>query len=97
MKLQTGYKKAAKLIPIFLILICGVCFLFFLHQRKSSTVETLGEGETIKWVDFNIPYETLCKAYEIDIATYKEEKHIDWIELLAYFAAKTGGNFKGSM
>lgn len=97
MKTQTGYKKAARLIPIFLILICGVCLIFFLHQKDSPVVETLGEGGTIKWVDFNIPYETLCKAYEVDIATYKEEKHIDWVELLAYIAAKTGGNFKGSM
>ena len=97
MKLQIGNKKAARLIPIFLILICGVCLPFFLHRGRPSAVETLGEGETIKWVDFNIPYETLCKAYEIDVATYKEEKHIDWVELLAYIAAKTGGNFKGSM
>ncbi len=47
----------------------------------------------IKWVDFNVSYEALCKAYEIDVSTYEEEVHLSWIELLAYVAAKNGGEF----
>ena len=48
---------------------------------------------TIKWVDFNISYEALCKAYEYDVNTYGEKCHLNWIELLAYVAAKNGGSF----
>ncbi len=47
----------------------------------------------IKWVDFSVSYEALCAAYQWDVDTYESERHIDWIELLAYTAAKTGGNF----
>lgn len=52
-----------------------------------------GKEESIKWVDFNVSYEALCKAYEYDMDTYGKEMHLDWIELLAYTAAKNGGDF----
>lgn len=52
-----------------------------------------GENEYIKWVDFNVSYEALCKAYELDVSSQSEECRLNWIELLAYAAAKTGGNF----
>lgn len=67
------------------------------RTQDGAVAETMGKGETIKWVDFNIPYEVLCKAYDADIATYEEDCHIDWIELLAYLAAKNGGDFKGGV
>ena len=47
----------------------------------------------IKWVDFSISYEALCSAYDWDVETHGTEHAIDWIELLAYTAAKTGGSF----
>ena len=53
-----------------------------------------GEDKTfIKWVDFTVPYEALCKAYDYDIDTYGQNIHLNWIELLAYTAAKYGGTF----
>lgn len=55
-------------------------------------METSSEGY-IKWVDFDVSYEALCKAYECDVASYGSDCHLDWIELLAYVAAKNGGSF----
>lgn len=48
-------------------------------------------AETIKWVDFRIPYESLQYAMEQDITTFEEEKHISWIDALSVAACRTGG------
>ena len=48
-------------------------------------------AELIKWVDFNVPYESLQYALEQDIATFEQEKHISWIDTLALAACRTGG------
>lgn len=48
-------------------------------------------ADTIKWVDFRIPYESLEYAMEQDIATFEEEKHISWIDSLSLAACRTGG------
>ena len=48
-------------------------------------------AEPIKWVDFRVPYESLKYAMERDIATFEEEKHLDWIQILALAACRTGG------
>ena len=48
-------------------------------------------ADTIKWVDFRIPYESLRYAMEQDIATFEEEKHISWIDSLSLAACRTGG------
>jgi len=45
----------------------------------------------IKWVDFDVPYESLKYAMEQDINTYEQEKHISWIDILAVAACRTGG------
>ena len=45
----------------------------------------------IKWVDFTVPYASLKYAMDQDIATFAEEKHISWIDILALAAANTGG------
>lgn len=61
-----------------------------------SNVED-SDGNTttqIKWVDFTVSYEALCRAYEWDVETHGTDCHINWIELLAYTAAKTGGKFE---
>ena len=51
------------------------------------------EDDYIKWVDFTVSYEALCQAYEWDVETHGTEHEIDWVELLAYTAARTGGEF----
>lgn len=48
-------------------------------------------AEPVKWVDFQVPYESLKYAMEVDIATYDQEKHISWIDILALSACRTGG------
>ena len=48
----------------------------------------------IKYVEFNVPYIALTKALNLDIASQKEEKKLNWIEILSYLAAKYGGDFK---
>ena len=47
----------------------------------------------IKWVDFTVSYEALCQAYDWDVDTFDTEHHVEWIPLLAYTAARTGGEF----
>ncbi len=48
-------------------------------------------AEPIKWVDFQVPYESLKYAMDVDIATFELEKHISWIDILALAACRTGG------
>ena len=48
-------------------------------------------AETIKWVDFQVPYESLKYALEQDITTFDQEKHLSWIDILALSACRTGG------
>ena len=49
------------------------------------------KADTVKWVDFQVPYESLKYAMEQDIATSEQEKHIPWIDVLALAGARTGG------
>ena len=64
----------------FLFMIC-----FALLQPASA------QADTIKWVDFAVPYESLQYAMEQDIATFEEEQHLSWIDILALSACRTGG------
>ena len=48
-------------------------------------------AEPIKWVNFDIPYESLKLAMDTDITTSEQEKHISWIDILALSACRTGG------
>ena len=49
------------------------------------------DAETIKWVDFGVPYESLKYAMEADVSTAEKEKHISWIDILAVSGCRTGG------
>jgi len=49
------------------------------------------EAAVIKWVDFDVPYESLKYALDQDIATFEQEKHCSWIDILALAACRTGG------
>ena len=48
-------------------------------------------GDTIRWVDFDVSYESMKYALEQDILTSQQEKHISWIDTLALAACRTGG------
>ena len=74
--------------------VVGVIFLLCVIKiYTESYIAVSGKNDYIKWVDFNISYEALCKAYELDVETYQEPIHVNWIELLACVAAKNGGDF----
>lgn len=48
-------------------------------------------AQSIQWVDFQVPYASLKYAMEQDIATFEQEKHIGWIDILTLAACRTGG------
>lgn len=48
----------------------------------------------IKWMSFDIPYEALAKAKNIDIQSHGGEHPVRWVDLLAYLGTKYGGNWK---
>lgn len=88
---------------------CVIILLCSLHQADVADYTVKDEQEDaiqisdslsvtsdncIKWVDFNVSVEALSKAYEYDVDTYKEPVHLNWIELLAYGAARSGGTFQ---
>lgn len=91
------YKKIIRIalsLEILAFIITAV-FLALWKQNQNESIKVTSDG-TIKWVDFNVSYDALCKAYEADISTYGKSEHIDWVQLLAYTAAKNGGEFKKS-
>ena len=59
-------------------------------EAESATSESY-----IKWVDFSPTYSALSDAMELDISTYKTQRHLSWIDTLSYLACKNGGNFSG--
>lgn len=63
------------------------------ENSVSAANSVSAEADYIKWVDFNVSYEALCEAYDWDVESYNSQYPISWIELLAYTAAKTGGEF----
>lgn len=69
----------------------GIWEILEKHQQ-GEMVET-ESGDYIKWVDFTVPEEAMSKAYQYDVDSYGEKVHVNWIELLAYAAAKQGGDF----
>lgn len=67
-------------------------------DSKSSSVQKGNNDQKkdkdfIKWVDFTVPYEALCVAYDLDVESHDTDVPLNWIELLAYTAAKNGGTF----
>lgn len=86
--------------------ICSIMLCTFVSFVLSSTASLLenkavsviarntdDSDKPIKWVDFDVTYEAMKKAMEIDIETYGEKTHINWIDILAYLGAKYGGDF----
>lgn len=63
----------------------------FLCLMILALVTVPARAETIKWVDFDIPYESLQYAMEADIASFDKEQHLSWIDILALAACRTGG------
>lgn len=80
---------AVALLAAFALIFTTVLPAAFPALQTASSSDT----ETIKWVDFDVPYPLLEKTMYLDIASYETENHLQWIELLSYLAAKYGGDF----
>ena len=65
-------------------------------SESGEAIEVSAEGNYIKWVEFNVTNEAMAAAYELDVNSYQEDIHLNWIELLAYVGATTGGKFDKS-
>lgn len=63
------------------------------NTKDRQAIEVTADGNYIKWVELHVTCEAMAAAYDLDVETYKDEAHINWIELLAYEGAKTGGKF----
>ena len=61
-----------------------------LEKHQQGELVEGESGDYIKWVDFTVPAEAMDKAYQYDVDSYGQEIHMNWIELLAYAAAKQG-------
>jgi len=59
----------------------------------SAQATDVEEDTHIKWVEFNVPYGALTKALAYDTDSHGADVHLNWIELLAYTAAKYGGEW----
>jgi murein DD-endopeptidase MepM/ murein hydrolase activator NlpD len=64
---------------------------FFAFLLIISLLAVPVSAATIRWVDFGVPYESLKYALDQDIATFEQEKHLSWIDILALAACRTGG------
>lgn len=89
---RCGILRAAIVLEAALLLAIGVIFAGEGRFSGQTAIETTSDGY-IKWVDFNVSYEALCRAYDYDVTTYGQKIHLDWIDLLAYVGAKNGGDF----
>ncbi len=65
--------------------------LFLCLMILSVLVIPVEAEEPIRWVDFQIPYESLRYAMNVDIQSFDREKHIDWVDILALAGCRTGG------
>nr|WP_306817565.1 M23 family metallopeptidase [Acetatifactor muris] len=90
--LKKGILIESVLIIVFAAIVLGKRGELLAENSSSANVLSI-ENDYIKWVDFTVSYEALCKAYDWDVKTHGSEHEIDWVELLAYTAAKTGGAF----
>ncbi|HHW46693.1 MAG TPA: M23 family metallopeptidase [Clostridiales bacterium] len=84
------------LLSLIIIVLCIslVISSIAIHNLVFAAGSSLYKDGIIQWVDFNVSYEALEKAMKLDIESYGKEVKLDWIEMLAYCAAKNGGNFK---
>lgn len=88
-----------------LLLAAGIAMISLATAGKTQPVqavvqEPVSSGITgkkkgfIKYAEFNVPYLALKKAMNLDIESHSKGGNLSWIDLLAYLAARYGGDFK---
>ena len=72
-----------------IVLVVGI---YFAEQQQERLLAVTSE-DYIKWVDYQVSAEAMKKACRMDVESYNQEVHLDWITLLAYAAVRGGGDF----
>lgn len=77
------------------ILIILASFLIYQNVKENSIDAFLptAEKDYIKWVEFDVCYAAMDKAYNYDVESHLEDVKLNWIELLAFLGARYGGDF----
>ena len=65
--------------------VCGLLVLALLLGTAAA------QDGVLSWVDFDVGAAPLRRALELDIASQETEQPLDWVELLALAATRTGG------
>lgn len=86
-------------IAIIILIIASFSYITKARNNKKALEEleevVADSQDFIKWVDFKASYNAMEKALNYDIDSYNSGGvHYDWVEILAYLAAKYGGDFK---
>lgn len=89
------------MLSITAIVLCIAVVWYFCHpwydtaaSQADAAVVAEQERQFIKWMDFTVTEAAMRRALDYDIKSRSEDIALNWIELLAYLAAKYGGNFK---
>ena len=90
MKMRIGVKYVV-ILELVLLFVLIATLVNKKMNNKSEYVIT--SATDIKYVEFNVTYSALDKAYAYDIGSQSEEIKLNWIELLSYLGAKYGGDF----
>ena len=86
-------KVKIKNLIIFLSIFAIILTTTFIYQQNNVKAVSASDKKFIKYVEFNVPYTLMDNALKYDVKTYGTEKHLNWIELIAYLGAKYGGEF----
>ncbi len=73
-----------------MVLVVGI---YYARQQQNEGILAVTNEDYIKWVDYQVSAEAMKKASRLDIESYQDEIHLDWITLLAYAAVQCGGDF----
>ncbi|MDP4110390.1 MAG: M23 family metallopeptidase [Bacillota bacterium] len=78
------------------VIIALLCAIILFSGCQGAYVKASADASKkfIKWVDFGVSYEVLDQALKYDLNSYGKNVRLNWIELLAYTAAKNGGKFQ---
>lgn len=68
------------------------------EEVQQPTIEPTPEEEEdfIRWAQFDVGYDLLVKAYNLDVKSIGEAVRLNWIELLAYGVSRNYGNVGGN-
>ncbi|MCI8268921.1 MAG: M23 family metallopeptidase [Lachnospiraceae bacterium] len=87
---------------LFSLLAIGLLYSSSARTQKTSSQSIIPQsGSTddsssqsfIKWVDFDVTAEAMRQALRLDVDSYNQTPHLNWLELLAFLGARYGGDF----